>query len=81
MQAAGAPRVLFNEAISLIEAGRLADAESRCLAALEMHPDDINMRALLGALLVKQDRRVEAEATLRKVVESAPEFAKPAEDL
>ena len=81
MPSAPAPKALFNEAISLIEAGRLADAESRCLAALEKHPEDVNMRALLGALLVKQDRPVEAEVTLRKVMESAPEFAKPAEDL
>ena len=81
MPGACSPKALFDEAIVLIEAGRLADAESRCLAALEMHPEDINMRALLGALLVKQDRRIEAEVTLRKVTESAPEFAKPAEDL
>ena len=39
------------------------------------------MRALLGALFVKQDRPVEAEVTLRKVIASAPAFAKPAEDL
>src|SRR5687768_14026645 len=81
MQSAGAPKALFSEAISLIEAGLLADAESRCLAALAKHPEDINMRALLGALFVKQDRPVEAEVTLRKVIASAPEFAKPAEDL
>ena len=81
MYTASAPKAVFNEAISLIEAGLLADAESRCLAALEMYPEDINMRALLGALFVKQDRPVEAEVTLRKVIASAPEFAKPAEDL
>ena len=39
------------------------------------------MQALLGALLVKLDRRAEAEATLRKVIEAAPTFAKPREDL
>ena len=39
------------------------------------------MQALLGALLVKMDRRDEAEATLRAVVAAAPSFAKPAEDL
>jgi tetratricopeptide (TPR) repeat protein len=81
MQPTAAPRALFDETLRLISAGQLAEAETRCLAALETHPGDINMRALFGALLVKQDRRVEAEVTLRKVIDSAPEFAKPAEDL
>jgi tetratricopeptide (TPR) repeat protein len=81
MPGAPAPKTFFNEAMSLIEAGLLADAESRCLAALEKHPADINMQALLGALQVKQDRPVEAEVTLRKVIQMAPEFAKPSEDL
>jgi tetratricopeptide (TPR) repeat protein len=81
MQPTTAPRALFDETLRLIGAGQLAEAESRCLAALEDHPGDINMRALLGALLVKQDRPIEAEVTLRKVLEAAPEFAKPAEDL
>ena len=81
MQPIAAPRALFDETLRLIGAGQLAEAESHCLAALETNPDDINMRALLGALLVKQDRRAEAEVTLRKVIDAAPEFAKPAEDL
>jgi tetratricopeptide (TPR) repeat protein len=39
------------------------------------------MQALLGALLVKMERDEEAEATLRAVIDAAPSFAKPAEDL
>ena len=81
MQPHGVPKAVFNEAIGLIQAGQLAEAESRCLAALAQHPDDVNMQALLGALFVKMDRRAEAEATLRRVIEAAPSFAKPAEDL
>ena len=81
MQPVGAPKALFNEALGLIQAGRLADAEACCRAALTEHPGDVNMQALLGALLVKLDRRVEAEAMLRRVIEAAPSFAKPAEDL
>ena len=81
MQPVGAPKALFNEALGLIQAGRLADAEACCRAALTEHPGDVNMQALLGALLVKLDRRVEAEALLREVIEAAPSFAKPAEDL
>ena len=66
MQPVGAPKALFNEALGLIQAGRLADAEACCRTALTEHPGDVNMQALLGALLVKLDRRVEAEAILRK---------------
>jgi tetratricopeptide (TPR) repeat protein len=76
-----APKAVFTEALGLIEEGRLGAAEARCRAALSEYPRDVNMQALLGALLVKMDRRVEAEATLREVIEAAPSFAKPAEDL
>lgn len=81
MQTTTAPKAAFDEAIGLINAGELGAAESRCRAALRTHPHDVNMEALLGALLVKMDRRAEAEALLRSVNESAPDFAKPAEDL
>ena len=76
-----APKAVFNEAIGLINAGELAAAETRCRAALERYPGDVNMQALLGALLVKLDRREEAERTLREVIADAPSFAKPHEDL
>jgi tetratricopeptide (TPR) repeat protein len=81
MQPNAAPRSLFNEAIGLINAGQLAAAEARCRAALARHPGDVNMQALLGAVLVKLERHTEAEATLRAVIDAAPTFAKPAEDL
>jgi tetratricopeptide (TPR) repeat protein len=81
MPGAGAPKALFTEAIGLIQAGRLDDAETRCRAALARHPGDVNMRALLGALFIKMDRRDEAEVLLREVLAAAPSFAKPAEDL
>ena len=81
MQGAGVPKALFNEAIGLIQAGRLADAETRCRASLLKFPRDVNMQALLGALLVKMERHDEAEATLRATIEAAPTFAKPMEDL
>ena len=76
-----APKAVFNEAIRLINAGELGAAEARCRDALVKYPRDVNMQALLGALLVKMDRRDEAERTLRAVVVDAPSFAKPAEDL
>ena len=57
MQPTAAPKAVFNEAIALINAGELGAAEARCRAALERYPRDVNMQALLGALLVKMDRR------------------------
>ena len=56
-----APKAVFNEAIGLIDAGDLGAAEARCREALAKYPRDVNMQALLGALLVKMDRREEAE--------------------
>ena len=76
-----APKSLFNEVIRLIAEGDLGKSEARCRAALEGYPRDVNMMGLLGALLVKMDRREEAEATLRDVIAAAPTFAKPHEDL
>jgi tetratricopeptide (TPR) repeat protein len=76
-----APKAVFEEAIALINAGDLTGAERRCRGALETYPRDVNMLALLGALLVKMDRLAEAEPLLLQAIEQAPSFAKPHEDL
>jgi len=76
-----APKGLFDQAIAQINAGDLRGAEMRCRAALVDYPRDINMLALLGALLIKLERADEAEAALRQVIADAPTFAKPHEDL
>src|SRR4029434_7902712 len=76
-----APKSVFDEAIGLINSGDLAAAEARCRNALETYPRDVNMLALLGALLVKLDRAAEAERTLLQAIAHAPTFAKPHEDL
>jgi tetratricopeptide (TPR) repeat protein len=76
-----APKDVFDRTIALIQAGELGAAEARCRAALTKYPRDVNMQALLGALLVKMDRSSEAEAMLRAVIALAPTFAKPHEDL
>jgi tetratricopeptide (TPR) repeat protein len=81
MQPNTAPKGLFNEIIGLINSGEPGAAETRCRAAMERYPRDVNILGLLGALLVKLDRREEAEATLRQVIAAAPTFAKPHEDL
>jgi tetratricopeptide (TPR) repeat protein len=76
-----APKAVFDQAIDLINTGNLAAAETRCRSALARYPRDVNIQALLGALLVKMDRPEEAEKTLRTVIAAAPTFAKPHEDL
>ncbi len=81
MQPLHAPKAVFDQVIALIGAGELVVAETRCRAALEKYPQDVNMQALIGALLVKMDRPDEAETVLRAVIALAPTFAKPHEDL
>jgi tetratricopeptide (TPR) repeat protein len=76
-----APKSVFDETIALINTGDLGGAEARCRATLEAYPRDVNMLALLGALLVKLNRAAEAETILRNVIAQAPTFAKPHEDL
>ena len=76
-----APKSVFDAAIALINSGDLGQAESLARSTLERYPRDVNMLALLGALLVKLERDEDAEQTLRRVIEAAPTFAKPHEDL
>ena len=81
MQSLLAPKAVFDQAIALINSGDLGGAESRCRTALAEYPRDVNMLALLGALLIKLDRPEEAESKLRQAIAEAPTFAKPHEDL
>ena len=81
MRNAAALRATFSEAIDLVNSGQADKAEKICRDTVEKHPDDANMVALLGAILVKTMRLKEAETWLRKAIELAPSFAKPYEDL
>lgn len=65
----------------LIRARRMDEAEARCRAALDANADNINLLALLGAILLQKSEWGEAEQTLLRVVELEPAFAKPQEDL
>ncbi len=76
-----APKAVFDETIALINSGDLAAAEARCRSALETYPRDVNMLALLGALLIKLNRAADAEQMLLHAITHAPTFAKPHEDL
>ena len=75
------PRTALIEAIDLVNAGKIGEAMERCRDALRQNASDVNMTALLGALLLKSRETDLAETYLRRAVELAPDFAKPQEDL
>ena len=75
------PDAQFKEVIRLISEDNLARAEAVCLELLSSDPADINLSALLGAILLKGGRLGEAESILLDVTRTAPTFAKPHQDL
>ncbi len=81
MTATFASKSALNEAITLINTGHIDQAEAICRSAINRNADDINMVALLGAILLKGKKLTEAEAFLRRAIQLAPTFAKPHEDL
>ena len=76
-----ASKSALNEAIVLINTGQSDKAEAICRSAVDRNPDDINMVALLGAILLKSNNLTDAEKYLREAIRLAPTFAKPHEDL
>jgi tetratricopeptide (TPR) repeat protein len=52
-----------------------------CRSKLEDAPDDVNLTALLGAVLLKMGRPDDALPYLQRAIQLEPEFAKPYEDL
>jgi tetratricopeptide (TPR) repeat protein len=76
-----ASKSALSEAIALINSGRVDKAEAICRSAIGRNPDDINMVALLGAILLKSNEVPESEKFLRQAIRLAPNFAKPHEDL
>jgi len=74
-------RERFEEVIALVNAGNTSGAETLCRGSIARDPHDVNMVALLGAVLAKMRRFSEAEEVLRKAIALAPTFAKPREDL
>lgn len=65
----------------LLAANNLRGAENLCRKAIQRNSNDVNMIALLGAVLLKSGRLDEAERQLRLAIRLAPSFAKPHEDL
>ncbi|MEX2497145.1 MAG: sulfotransferase [Woeseia sp.] len=66
---------------ALARAERLDDAEALCRDHLAALPDDVNLVAALGALLMRKGGYDEAQKHLERAIELEPRFAKPYEDL
>ncbi len=81
MQQSRAPRSLFDDILSLLQARQPEQALDKCRDALSSYPEDINILGLLGATLGDQGQFAEAETVLNQVIDLAPTFAKPYEDL
>ncbi len=75
------PRAALNKAITLVNMGQLEQAIDLCREVLAQQPDEVNMTALMGAMLLKARQAEEAERYLRQAIDLAPSFAKPHEDL
>ena len=65
----------------MVGSGQITPAVSICRDAIRDNPADVNMTALLGAILLKARQPDEAEDLLRRAIKLAPTFAKPHEDL
>jgi tetratricopeptide (TPR) repeat protein len=74
-------RAQFEELIELINGGAIGEAVERCDDYLRKTPGDVTLLGLMGAMRFKQQQHEEAEQYLRRAIELAPSFAKPAEDL
>lgn len=74
-------RDLVDSVLALARADRLDDACALCREYLSAHPDEVNLVAVLGALLIRQGAYDEAQQFLKRAIELEPRFAKPREDL
>ena len=75
------PAAAFDEAIELVNTGRIDEAEALCRTELASRPGDVNVLGLLGAVLIKTHQFDEAETTLKETIRLAPTFAKPHQDI
>ncbi|HNP36198.1 MAG TPA: sulfotransferase [Woeseiaceae bacterium] len=71
----------FTEVITLIARAEYGKALQVCEEHLRALPDDVNILGLAGAVLIKLNRLDEAIQVLQQVIQLAPTFAKPHEDL
>jgi tetratricopeptide (TPR) repeat protein len=81
MRDIGRAKASFDRAMALLRGGDAVTAERVCREALVDFSEDPNLLTLLGAIHRKQQHLEEAEAVLRRVVESHPGYAKAHEEL
>lgn len=74
-------RQAVEEVVRCISDGDIERGMSLCRSKLESAPDDVNLTALLGAILLKSGQVNDAERYLQRAIVLEPEFAKPHEDL
>ncbi|MEX2125565.1 MAG: tetratricopeptide repeat protein [Woeseia sp.] len=76
-----AVREVVESVLALAQADRLDEAETLCRNHLAASADDVNLVAMLGALLIRRCHYTEAQNYLERAIELEPKFAKPHEDL
>lgn len=81
MDKQGESRNAVNDIFRLINSGQIEHAKSKCRSYLDLHPNDINVLGLLGAILLKLGQSADARPILEKTIRLEPNFAKPYEDL
>lgn len=77
----GSAKATVESALALAQAGQLDEAATRCRAALVERPDDVNLVAALGAILLRKGEYGPAREQLLHAIELEPRFARPHEDL
>jgi tetratricopeptide (TPR) repeat protein len=77
----GSVREAVESVLALAQADRLDEAEALGRDRLATSPDDVNLVATLGALLLRRGQYDEAQNHLARAIELEPQFAKPHEDL
>ena len=71
----------LRQVVGLLDAGKIGDAEALCRACVSRNAADVNMTAMLGAVLYKARKLEAAERYLRAAIRLADDFAKPYSDL
>ena len=71
----------FEKLQKILATNDMVGAERVCRAAIKANRNDVNMIAVLGAVLMRTNRLEEAERNLRQAIKVAPTFAKAHEDL
>lgn len=74
-------REVVDAVLALARAGRLDEAEKLCREHLARLPDDVNLVAVLGAVLLRRGDFAQARQYLERAIGLEPRFAKPHEDL